>query len=189
MIKEDMKKLISLLAMALCGVALVGCGGDEGGNEPPAPTPKEDVFGWHMTSWEIGGEDTDFPKEVYLVLTKDAEQTQESVEVGTFTMYQDVVSNGFEKITGTYTFNQANQQLDGEYSDGEAWAYSYTVSGATQISSLESASEETMTLTATADPDYKMVYESLQIPATVIDNALSREQASTQSVRAGIRIL
>ena len=46
-----------------------------------------------------------------------------------------------------------------------------------------------MTLTATADPDYKMVYESLQIPATVIDNALSREQASTQSVRAGIRIL
>lgn len=175
--------------MALCGVALVGCGGDEGGNEPPAPTPKEDVFGWHMTSWEIGGEDTDFPKEVYLVLTKDAEQTQESVEVGTFTMYQDVVSNGFEKITGTYTFNQANQQLDGEYSDGEAWAYSYTVSGATQISSLESASEETMTLTETADPDYKMVYESLQIPATVIDNALSREQASTQSVRAGIRIL
>ena len=104
-----MKKLISLLAMALCGVALVGCGGDEGGNEPPAPTPKEDVFGWHMTSWEIGGEDTDFPKEVYLVLTKDAEQTQESVEVGTFTMYQDVVSNGFEKITGTYTFNQATR--------------------------------------------------------------------------------
>lgn len=175
--------------MALFGAALVGCGSDNNEDNPNPPTPTvEDVFGWHMTSWEIGEENTDFPKEIYLVFTKDAEQTQESVEVGTFTMYQDVTSNGFVKMTGTYSFDQAAQQLSGEYSDGEAWAYSYTVSGASQISSLESASEETMTLTATADPNYKMVYESLQIPATVIDNAMEPSQTTTTQSVSGIAI-
>lgn len=189
-----MKKLISsLLAVALCGVALVGCGSDSD-DVPPAPAPAEEVFGWHMTSWEVGEEDTEFPKEVYLVFTKDAEQSQGSTEVGTFDLYQDISSYGFVKMTGTYSFDSATQQLEGEYSDGVAWAYSYTVSGTTQISSLESASEDTMTLTAVEDATFKTVYESLQIPATVIDNAMEADNNTEENALhsmgvAGIRIL
>lgn len=181
--------------MALCGVALVGCDSDSGQETPPpTPTPVEDVFGWHMTNWEVGEENLDFPKEVYLVFTKDAEQSQGSTEVGTFDLYQDISSYGFVKMTGTYSFDSATQKLDGEYSDGEAWAYSYTVSGTTEFSSLESASEDTMTLTAVEDATYKTVYESLQIPATVIDNAMdaddNTEGNEQQSMGvAGIRIL
>ena len=44
-------------------------------------------------------------------------------------MYQDVSSNGFVKMTGTYTFDETSKKLTGKYSDGENWAYDYTVSG------------------------------------------------------------
>ena len=46
-----------------------------------------------------------------------------------FEMYQDVSSNGFVKMTGTYTFDETSKKLTGKYSDGENWAYDYTVSG------------------------------------------------------------
>ena len=63
-----MKRLISLLAVALFGVALVGCSDNEETTPPTPPDPKPvDVYGWHMTKWEVGGDDTNFPKEVYIV--------------------------------------------------------------------------------------------------------------------------
>ena len=54
-----MKRLISLLAVALFGVALVGCSDNEETTPPTPPDPKPvDVYGWHMTKWEVGGDDT-----------------------------------------------------------------------------------------------------------------------------------
>ena len=66
-----MKRLISLLAVALFGVALVGCSDNE--DTPPTPPPpgETDVYGWHMTKWEVGGDDTNFPKEVYIVFDEE----------------------------------------------------------------------------------------------------------------------
>lgn len=115
-----MKRLISLLAVALFGVALVGCSDNEETTPPTPPDPKPvDVYGWHMTKWEVGGDDTNFPKEVYIVFDEEKN----------FEMYQDVSSNGFVKMTGTYTFDETSKKLTGKYSDGENWAYDYTVSG------------------------------------------------------------
>lgn len=76
-----MKRLISLLAVALFGVALVGCSDNEETTPPTPPDPKPvDVYGWHMTKWEVGGDDTNFPKEVYIVFDEEKN----------FEMYQDV---------------------------------------------------------------------------------------------------
>ena len=67
-----MKRLISLLAVALFGVALVGCSDNEETTPPTPPDPKPvDVYGWHMTKWEVGGDDTNFPKEVYIVFDEE----------------------------------------------------------------------------------------------------------------------
>ena len=105
-----MKRLISLLAVALFGVALVGCSDNEETTPPTPPDPEPvDVYGWHMTKWEVGGDDTNFPKEVYIVFDEEKN----------FEMYQDVSSNGFVKMTGTYTFDETSKKLTGKYSDDE----------------------------------------------------------------------
>lgn len=84
-------------------MALVGCSDNE--DTPPTPPPpgETDVYGWHMTKWEVGGDDTNFPKEVYIVFDEEKN----------FEMYQDVSSNGFVKMTGTYTFDETSKKLTG----------------------------------------------------------------------------
>ena len=105
------------MAVALFGVALVGCSDNEETTPPTPPDPEPvDVYGWHMTKWEVGGDDTNFPKEVYIVFDEEKN----------FEMYQDVSSNGFVKMTGTYTFDETSKKLTGKYSDDENWAYDYT---------------------------------------------------------------
>ena len=101
-----MKRLISLLVVALFGVALVGCSDNEETTPPTPPDPEPvDVYGWHMTKWEVGGDDTNFPKEVYIVFDEEKN----------FEMYQDVSSNGFVKMTGTYTFDETSKKLTDVY--------------------------------------------------------------------------
>ena len=151
-----MKRLISLLAVALFGVALVGCSDNEETTPPTPPDPKPvDVYGWHMTKWEVGGDDTNFPKEVYIVFDEEKN----------FEMYQDVSSNGFVKMTGTYTFDETSKKLTGKYSDGENWAYDYTVSGVdwlfgqlNQETGEMSGVGETMVMTAADDSTYKLTF-------------------------------
>lgn len=152
---------------------MVGCGGsDNKGTEEILPPPVEkDASGWHMTKWEIGSEDANFPKEVYLVFAED----------GTFSMYQDVASNGFEKLTGTYAFDEASKKLSGVYSDGEAWAYDYTVGGVDSVIGKEG---QKMTLTATSDADYKLTFVYGEIPETVTGSVLG-----VRSGVSGMRIL
>lgn len=90
------------MAVALFGVALVGCSDNEETTPPTPPDPKPvDVYGWHMTKWEVGGDDTNFPKEVYIVFDEEKN----------FEMYQDVSSNGFVKMTGTYTSTKLPRNL------------------------------------------------------------------------------
>lgn len=174
-----MKRLISLLAVALFGVALVGCSDNE--DTPPTPPPpgETDVYGWHMTKWEVGGDDTNFPKEVYIVFDEEKN----------FEMYQDVSSNGFVKMTGTYTFDETSKKLTGKYSDGENWAYDYTVSGVdwlfgqfNQETGEMSGVGETMVMTAADDSTYKLTFVYGIIPDEVINSVIVRSAE-------GVRIL
>lgn len=178
-----MKKLLSLLAVALFGVSLIGCS-EGGGETPPPPPPPVVGHGWHLTQWEVGSETSDFPKDVYLICKKDEATpapTQAGSETGTFTMYQDVNTSGYVKLTGTYTFDTATKQFNGKYSDNEAWAYVYTVSG---VDSVLGGAGQTMTMTAVSDASYKLTFVYGEVPAGVIDSA-----SPVRSAEAGIRIL
>lgn len=174
-----MKRLISLLAVALVGVALVGCS-DNGDTPPPTPPSVGDgACGWHMTKWEVGGDDTNFPKEVYIVFDEEMN----------FEMYQDVSSNGFVKMTGTYTFDAASKKLTGKYSDNENWAYDYTVSGVDWLFGVynEETGEtsgvgETMVMTAADDSSYKLTFVYGLVPDEVINSVMARSAE-------GVRIL
>ena len=175
-----MKRLISLLAVALFGVALGGGSDNEETTPPTPPDPKPvDVYGWHMTKWEVGGDDTNFPKEVYIVFDEEKN----------FEMYQDVSSNGFVKMTGTYTFDETSKKLTGKYSDGENWAYDYTVSGVdwlfgqlNQETGEMSGVGETMVMTAADDSTYKLTFVYGIIPDEVINSVMVRSAE-------GVRIL
>ena len=176
-----MKRLISLLAVALFGVMLIGCGSDKEDTPPEPPTPPvvEKVYGWHMTKWEVGGDNTNFPKEVYLVFDEEMN----------FEMYQDVSSNGFVKMTGTYTFDETSKKLTGKYSDNESWAYDYTVSGVDWLfgelneeTGEMSGVGQTMVMTATSDDTYKLTFVYGQVPEEVINSAMVRSAE-------GVRIL
>lgn len=168
-----MKKLFGIFAIALFGAALVGCGSNENtpGGEDPEPVVGEN--GWHMVKWEVGSEDANFPKDVYLIFEAESDG---------YTMYQDIDSHGFRKITGTYAFDAETKELSGKYSDGEAWAYSYSVAGA---DSMIGAEGQEMTLTATTDADYKLVFRYGVVPQAVIDSALQ----DVRSQVSGVKIL
>lgn len=126
-----------------------------------------------MVKWEIGSEDANFPKEVYLIFNE---------ESGNYTMYQDIDSHGFRKITGTYAFDAATKVLSGKYSDNEEWAYSYSVAGA---DSMIGTKDQEMTLTATTDADYKLVFRYGVVPQEVINSALE----DVRSEVSGVKIL
>ncbi|MDE7070245.1 MAG: lipocalin family protein [Alistipes sp.] len=167
-----MKKLFGIFAIALFGAALVGCGSKETSTEEE-PKPIAGAAGWHLVKWEIGSEDANFPKDVYMIFEEDTDG---------FTMYQDIDSHGFRKITGTYAFDQETKVLSGTYSDGEAWAYSYSVAGANSMIGTEG---QEMTLTATTDADYKLVFRYGDVPKSVIESALE----DVRSAVAGVKIL
>ena len=96
-------------------------------------------------------------------------------------MYQDVSSNGFVKMTGTYTFDETSKKLTGKYSDGENWAYDYTVSGVdwlfgqlNQETGEMSGVGETMVMTAADDSTYKLTFVYGIIPDEVINSVMVR---------------
>lgn len=170
-----MKKLFGIFAIALFGAALVGCGGGNNEDEKPEPPVVEGEKGWHMVKWEIGSEDANFPKDVYLIFEEESDG---------YTMYQDIDSHGFRKITGTYAFDAATKALSGKYSDNEEWAYSYSVAGTDSMIGTEG---QEMTLTATTDADYKLVFRYGVVPQSVIDSA--EQEIEVRSQVAGVKIL
>lgn len=176
-----MKRLISLLAVALFGVALVGCSDNEETTPPTPPDPElVDVYGWHLTKWEVDGNViTDFPKEVYIVFDEEKN----------FEMYQDISSNGFVKMTGTYTFDETSKKLTGKYSDAEWTHPAYIISGVdwlfgqfNQETGEMSGVGETMVMTAEDDNTDKCTYVYGKVPNEVINSVMVRSAE-------GVRIL
>ncbi len=167
-----MKKLFYLFVAAFVACSLIACNDTENKKEPEPEVKPGDIPGWVMTNWmgaEADGEA--FPKAVYLTF-----------EDENFTMYQDVYSYGFVKMTGTYTF--AGGEISGTYADGEAWAYTYKVEGAEPT-----ATEGKMTWTAKENNAFVMSFQYGMIPAEVIKSAddANKLQAATEGVEA-IRI-
>ncbi len=63
---------------------------------------------WRLSAWSGG---TDLDKEIYLRLNADQ----------TFTLYQNIVSHGFERFDGTFTFDSQSALIRGTYASGTPW--------------------------------------------------------------------
>lgn len=148
-----MKKIMVIGALALMSVLVLG------GCKKKTPPPSEvHVYGWHMTAWQADGNTGDFPKGVYIEFKGD----------GSFDLYQDLNTNGFEKLTGSYTLD-SSFKLTGTYADGSAWAYNYTVAGLSNPNLTVAAGVAgTMTMTALEDAAYKTTWTAGEIPASVL---------------------
>lgn len=105
--KTGMKILIVLLATMF----FVGCGGDD-----EQPGERTDYDGWMLTKWK---DSADLAGKVYLQLNSDQ----------SFSLYQNILTPGFRKYTGTYTVTEEDyrQVLSGTYFNGDAWKYSYVI--------------------------------------------------------------
>ena len=89
----------------------------------------------------------------------------------------------------SYTFDETSKKLTGKYSDGENWAYDYTVSGVdwlfgqfNQETGEMSGVGETMVMTAADDSTYKLTFVYGIIPDEVINSVMVRSAE-------GVRIL
>lgn len=157
-----MKRLFRLLTAALLLTALAACGdkndSDPAGNDGATPTPTppappepelltvEDLAGtWHLEEWSV---DSEFQNDIYLELAADL----------TFVLYEDITSHGHNKLTGTFTFDEAESIISGRYSDGTEWGASYTVA----LSVIS-----TMRWTAVGTDDTS-VYVRAQIPSDIL---------------------
>ncbi|MDE5692047.1 MAG: hypothetical protein K2I13_07600 [Alistipes sp.] len=131
-------------------VCTLACGSCSGDKEDIAPIIKPaigadiaDLAGeWRLCAWSGG---SDLSKEVYLRLNADR----------TFTLYQNLVSHGFQQFDGTFSFDSANAAIRGSYSDGTSWGGVYIVGSITQNSMQWQmvGTSDIATYTRTAIPD------------------------------------
>lgn len=111
---------------------------------PPAPPVSGDADttalagDWHLTQWR--GSEPSF--DVYLSITED----------GVVTLYQRIVSRLWETFYSTVEIE--NGVINGEYTDGVAWAYSYYVA----------VDGDAMTWTSTTDSYEVSVYTRCTLP-------------------------
>ena len=160
------KTFLQFLTVALVVFALTACGDKDKDSatpntpvapvspdpdQPDEPTPDEPVTvarmvgEWKLTEWTV---DSRFVDHIYLEILDD----------GTFALYEDITSHGFNKMTGTFTFNADEETISGSYSDGKAWGSSYTVA---------MPSTRTMRWTAIGTED-TCVYTRADIPADIV---------------------
>ncbi|MEG0498359.1 MAG: lipocalin family protein [Alistipes sp.] len=105
-----MKLRYKFFLMAALVTLLTGCGKND------EPSPIAPIAGqWQLTAWAANSE---FPKGVYLEIQPDY----------TFNLYQDLAGQGYQKLTGTFTYDLTTQLITGVYTDGTAWLGSYTIS-------------------------------------------------------------
>lgn len=151
-----MKKHFRFLTAALALTVLAACGDkndnepSDNGGSPVGPPPQTitvaDLAGaWHLEEWSV---DSEFRNDIYLELAADL----------TFALYEDITSHGHNKMTGTFTFDEAQSLISGRYSDGTEWGADYTVS-------FSDAS--TMRWTAVGSDDTS-VYVRTQIPSDIL---------------------
>nr|WP_290016066.1 lipocalin family protein [uncultured Alistipes sp.] len=76
---------------------------------------------WRLSAWSGG---TDLDKEIYLRLNADR----------TFTLYQNIVSHGFERFDGTFTFDSQSALIRGTYANGTPWGGEYIIGALTENS-------------------------------------------------------
>ncbi len=144
-----MKKYLMIVLAALA-VALTGCGGDS--KEEDKDT-KLDITGiWQLTRVEtrsatIGSQTVN----VYIEFSS-----------GSFTLYQNLGGDRYEKFTGTYSLY--GNLLSGTYSTGASLASTYTVE----------VEGSTMTLTTSGGQEADVYSKISAIPQTVIDSVLEQ---------------
>lgn len=125
-----MKKLFSIIAVALMALTLNSCGG---GDEDPTPTPQPPQPGeevpvtlenvahpWVLTSWEADGAEG---------LTDNTAIYLELLSNKSFKLYQkNVNAAGVVLFEGTFTLDAEAKTITGKYSDGENWSATYSIS-------------------------------------------------------------
>lgn len=113
---------------------------------PGAPDPEEkvmlsDIEGqWHLTQWSV---DSEFAGDVYLEIKSDR----------TFSLYQNLVSHGYEKLTGTFTLGGSGT-ISGKYDDGKDWGTIYRISdfSASSMTWVSASGNDTSVFTREAIP-------------------------------------
>lgn len=151
-------------SLTILSVLLAGACSDSG-SEPAAPlvdpalgaTVEEFAGEWHLTRWSV---DSSFAGEVYLRLNTDL----------TFTLYQNIVSQGFEAYDGTFAFDPATACIRGTYSDGTPWGFTYI---------LGSLTDRTMQWQALGTGDVS-TYTRTKIPELTIDPTSRAEHTPTE---------
>ncbi len=162
-----MKKILSLWAVLMMGFAMVvltGCPPSDPPVLPPDTIPE--MYAWHMTAWDAGSGEAEIPNEVHLKFRDD----------NTFFLWQDF-DGRIDLFTGTYTLSGTT--LSGTYTDGESWAYSYTVGGTDNLIT-DAANDATLTLTAVEDSAYKTTYKA-QLLGEALAAMVAGPEATTRS--------
>ena len=154
----------ALLALLL----VLGACGDNGDNgkidtpnsEEPQPAEgirvKDFAGEWHLTEWSV---DSEFGAEVYLRIDENL----------TFVLYQNIVSHGFQRLTGTFAFDAASATVSGSYDDGTPWSNSYAISAltATTMKWTATGTDDVSTYTRATIPDLTIIASRAENAAVV----------------------
>ena len=135
-----MKKILSILALAAILLACASCKKSPKKEKTPPVIGEWQLEAINVKSVQYAGQEVD----IYLSFAKD----------GSFELYQMIGQGRFRKYTGGWTLSGST--LSGTYASGKAWGSSYLVS----------ASDETLTLTATVGGD-ENVYARTVIPEEI----------------------
>lgn len=100
-----MKKLIIAMFLCLVGIGFAGCSGDNGNDEPTERYSFQRIKGkWYATAF--------LNSDNYFTPVHDG--TYIEFEPGGYTFY-----DGYEKETGTFTFNEGSNEILCRTSDGK----------------------------------------------------------------------
>ena len=130
-----MKKILYIVILAT--LALTGCN-----KESQSDDPASVLYGdWKSVTSDVAA--------MYISFAAD----------GTFELYQNLMGTRYEMFRGKWSLD--GNILSGEYNDGEAWAYSYTILHHDKI----------LTLTTTGDETIEYDFAHTEIPSIIKETA------------------
>ena len=130
-----MKKILYIVILAT--LALTGCN-----KESQSDDPASVLYGdWKSVTSDVAA--------MYISFAAD----------GTFELYQNLMGTRYEMFRGKWFLD--GNILSGEYNDGEAWAYSYTILHHDKI----------LTLTTTGDETIEYDFVHTEIPSIIKETA------------------
>ena len=130
-----MKKILYIMVLAT--LALTGCN-----KESQSDDPASVLYG----DWKTMTSDA---AAMYISFAAD----------GTFELYQNLKGTGYELFRGKWSLD--GNILSGEYNDGEAWAYSYTIL----------SHDKFLTLVTTGDEAIEYDFAHTEIPSIIKETA------------------